>query len=141
MYVISLALCGVTDGLKFEARRVLRRARAERCGALRARGTTTPSPTSRAGRAPRVCVNNNTLTYCYNIVKLYKAVSPFLVLRKKQPRPTRRNLQNLVLLIGRTELSYQDGKQRLPRGRQSHPAGPGTAACCYQTSMLLPSGH
>ena len=33
MYVISLALCGVTDGLKFEARAcsVLRRARAERC--------------------------------------------------------------------------------------------------------------
>jgi hypothetical protein len=30
MYVISLALCGVTDGLKFEAR-AARRARAERC--------------------------------------------------------------------------------------------------------------
>ena len=66
------------DGLKFEAR-----AAPCACGALRARGTTTPSPTSRAGRAPRGCVNNNTLTYCYNIVKLYKAVSPFLVLFAK----------------------------------------------------------
>jgi len=61
MYVISLALCGVTDGLKFE--RIEARAAPCACGALRARGTTTPSPTSRAGRAPRVCVNNNTLTY------------------------------------------------------------------------------